>query len=166
MAGVVAIASGLTAVQGMALSMLSFSGIAQLIVCQLLAANSPVPVAIVAGSVVSLRFAMYSAAILPPVAHLDWRKRALISFLMVDQSFAMTTRHFSAPGDPTHREWHTLGACSTIYVSWQLAVGVGIAVALTIGGLGHRVLGMAHGCQWAGKRPEAANIPKQKFSSV
>ena len=82
-AGVAAIASGLTPVQGLALSMLSFSGIAQLIVCQLLAANSPIPVAILAGSVVSLRFAMYSAAVSPHIAHLSWRKRALMSFLMV-----------------------------------------------------------------------------------
>ncbi|HLX24902.1 MAG TPA: AzlC family ABC transporter permease [Usitatibacter sp.] len=131
-AGVASIASGLTATQGMALSMLSFSGIAQLIVCQLVAANSPVPVAILAGSVVSLRFVMYSAAVSPHVAHLDRRTRAIIAFLMVDQSFAMTTRHFSAPGDTTHREWHTLGACATFYVSWQIAVGAGIALGAQV----------------------------------
>jgi predicted branched-subunit amino acid permease len=131
-AGVASIASGLTAAQGMALSMLSFSGIAQLIVCQLLAANSPIPVAILAGSVVSLRFVMYSAAVSPHVAHLGWRKRALMAFLMVDQSFAMTTRHFSAPGDRTNREWHTLGACATFYVSWQLAVACGIALGAQV----------------------------------
>ena len=127
-AGVAMVASGLTSIQALALSMLSFSGIAQLIVCQLLAANSPAPVAILAGSVVSLRFVMYSAAVSPHLAHLSWRKRALMSFLMVDQSFAMTTRHFSAPGDVTHREWHTFGACATFYVSWQMAVGAGIAL--------------------------------------
>ncbi len=127
-AGVAAIASGLTAVQGVALSVLSFSGIAQLIVCQLLAANSPVPVAILAGSVVSLRFVMYSAAVSPHIAHLGWRKRAALSFLMVDQTFAMTTRDFSAPGDNTNREWRTLGACTTFYVSWQIAVAVGVAL--------------------------------------
>ena len=123
--GVAAIASGLTGVQGLALSILSFSGIAQLIVCQLLAANSPIPVVILAGSVVSLRFVMYSAAVSPHIAHLGWRKRALMSFLMVDQSFSMTARHFSAPGDRANREWHTIGACTTFYVSWQLAVAVG-----------------------------------------
>jgi 4-azaleucine resistance transporter AzlC len=127
-AGVAMIASGLTAVQGFALSVLSFSGIAQLIVCQLLAANSPVPVAILAGSVVSLRFVMYSAAVSPHIAHLGWRKRALMSFLMVDQSFSMTTRYFSVPGDRTNREWHTIGACATFYVSWQAAVAAGIAL--------------------------------------
>lgn len=130
--GVAAVASGLTAVQGMALSILSFSGIAQLVVCQLLAAQTPVAVAILAGSVVSLRFIMYSAAVSSHIAHLDRRWRALLAFLMVDQSFSMTARHFSAPGDRSHREWHTLGACSTFYVSWQLAVAIGIALGAQV----------------------------------
>jgi len=130
--GVAASASGLTPLQGMALSMLSFSGIAQLIVCQLLAVGSPPLVTVLAGSVVSLRFVMYSAAVSPHIAHLDRRMRALIAFLMVDQSFAMTTRHFGAPGDRTHREWHTLGACATFYVSWQLSVAIGIAMGAQV----------------------------------
>jgi len=130
--GVAGPASGLTAAQSMALSVLSFSGIAQLIVCQLLAVGSPPLVTVLAGSVVSLRFVMYSAAVSPHIAHLDRRMRALIAFLMVDQSFAMTTRHFGAPGDRTNREWHTLGACTTFYVSWQLSVAVGIAVGAQV----------------------------------
>jgi Predicted branched-chain amino acid permease (azaleucine resistance) len=77
-AGVAAVASGLTAVQGFALSALSFSGIAQLIVCQLMAAQSPFPVIVAAASVVSLRHMMYSAAVSPHLAHLDRRWRSLL----------------------------------------------------------------------------------------
>jgi len=130
--GVAGSASGLTALQAMALSVLSFSGIAQLIVCQLLAVGSPPLVTILAGSVVSLRFVMYSAAVSPHIAHLDRRMRALIAFLMVDQSFAMTTRRFAEPGERANREWHTLGACATFYVSWQLSVAIGIAVGAQV----------------------------------
>lgn len=130
--GVAGAASGLTALQAMALSILSFSGIAQLITCQLLAVGSPPLVTILAGSVVSLRFVMYSAAVSPHIAHLDRRWRALIAFLMVDQSFAMTTRYFGEPGDRSHREWHTLGACATFYVSWQASVAIGIALGAQV----------------------------------
>lgn len=130
--GVAGSASGLTPLQCMALSVLSFSGIAQLIVCQLLAVGSPPLVTVLAGSVVSLRFVMYSAAVSPCIAHLGWRWRALMSFLMVDQSFAMTTRRFSEPGDPRDREWHTLGACTTFFVSWQASVALGIAVGAQV----------------------------------
>jgi len=133
-AGVAATASGLTPAQGIALSMLSFSGIAQLIVCQLIAAKSPFIVVVAAGSVVSLRFVMYSAAVSPHLAHLDRRWRAILAFLMTDQSFSMTTARFSAPGERGMRHWHTLGASLTLYVAWQATVIAGVAVGAQVPG--------------------------------
>jgi 4-azaleucine resistance transporter AzlC len=130
--GVAATASGLTPLQGIALSMLSFSGIAQLVVCQLIAAGSPAIVVVGAGSIVSLRFVMYSAAVSPHLAHLDRRWRALLAFLMTDQSFSMTAARFSAPGDRCTRHWHTLGASLTLYVAWQAVVVTGIAVGAQV----------------------------------
>ena len=131
-AGVAAIASGLTPVEGMALSILSFSGIAQLIACQLIAAQSPVIVTIAAASVVSLRHMMYSAAISPHLAHLSPRWRALLAFLMTDQSFAMTVQRFSEPGDRSNRHWHVLGSSATLYLFWQAAVAIGIALGAQV----------------------------------
>ena len=131
-AGVAAIASGLTPVEGMALSILSFSGIAQLIVCQLIAAGSPVVVTVAAGSVVSLRLMMYSAAVSPHLAHLSTRWRALLAFMMTDQTFATTVKHFSEPGDRSNRHWHVLGSSVTLYVFWQAAVLVGIALGAQV----------------------------------
>jgi predicted branched-subunit amino acid permease len=131
-AGVAAIASGLTPLEGMALSILSFSGIAQLIVCQLIAADSPVPVVIAAAGVVSLRHMMYSAAISPHLAHLSTRWRSLLAFLMTDQSFVMTVKRFSEPGDARNRHWHVLGNSVTLYVVWQVTVAIGIALGAQI----------------------------------
>ena len=123
--GVVAVASGMTPLEGIALSVLSFSGIAQLVASQLVAVQSPVLLTIAAAAVVSLRFLMYSAALSPHLAHLDRRWRLLLSYLMTDQSFAMTVKRFSEPGDVRHRHWHFLGSALTLYVSWQLAVVLG-----------------------------------------
>lgn len=131
-AGVAAIASGLSPLEGVALSVLSFSGIAQLIVCQLVAAQSPVLVAIAAGAVVSLRHMMYSAAIAPHLAHLATGWRALLAFLMTDQSFAMTVKHFSEPGDARNRHWNVLGSSLTLYVFWQAAVLLGIVLGAQV----------------------------------
>ena len=131
-AGVVAVASGLTPLEGIALSVLSFSGIAQLVACQLLAANSPVLLTIAAAGVVSLRFLMYSAALSPHLAHLGRRWRLLLAYLMTDQSFAMSVKHFSEPGDVRHRHWHFLGSALTLYVSWQLSVIVGVVAGAQV----------------------------------
>jgi predicted branched-subunit amino acid permease len=131
-AGVVAVASGLTPFEGIALSVLSFSGIAQLVASQLVAVDSPVLITIAAAAVVSLRFLMYSAALSPHLAHLSTRWRLLLAYLMTDQSFAMSVAHFSQPGDIRHRHWHFLGSALTLYVSWQLAVIVGVVAGAQV----------------------------------
>src|SRR6478609_9487731 len=82
--GVAAIAAGLTPLQGLALSVLAFSGIAQLVAMQLIAVGSPAVLTVAAATVVSLRLLMYSAAVAPHVAHLDRRWRMLLAYLMTD----------------------------------------------------------------------------------
>jgi predicted branched-subunit amino acid permease len=123
--GVSSIAAGMTPFEGIALSVLSFSGIAQLIAAQLLGAGSPVVVTVAAAFVVSLRFLMYSAAMAPHFAHLPTRWRLAISYLMTDQSFANTIRHYDEPGSREHRHWHFVGSGLTLYTSWQAAVAFG-----------------------------------------
>lgn len=131
-AGMAAISAGMSAMEGMALSMFSFSGIAQLIVSQLIAANSPLIVTIAAAAVVSLRFVMYSAAISPHLAHLAPRWRAGLAFLMTDQSFAMTMKRYAQPGETRHAHWFFLGSALTLYLSWQAAVAIGIVLGAQV----------------------------------
>jgi predicted branched-subunit amino acid permease len=115
----------MTAFQSIALSFTAFSGIAQLVTAQLLAAGSPLVVVLAAALVLSLRHLMYSAAFSPHVAHLAPRWRVAMSYLMTDQGFAMGVRRFSEPGDRANREWHFLGASLTLFVTWQSAVIAG-----------------------------------------
>ena len=127
--GVAAIAAGLTPMQAIALSVFAFSGIAQLIACQLIAVQSPVLLTMTAAGVVSLRLLMYSAALAPHLAHLDRRWRLLLSYLMTDQSFATTVRRYEEPGERRWKHWHFIGSATTLYVSWQLAVVAGVLAA-------------------------------------
>ncbi len=131
-AGVAATAAGMTAAQGIALSVFSFSGIAQLVASQLIAVGSPVAVTVAAAFVVSLRFLMYSAAMAPHLAHLDWRWRSLLSFLMTDQSFAAAARRYAGGRGGEHRHWFFLGATLTLYAFWQLGVIAGVAAGAQV----------------------------------
>jgi len=131
-AGVAAVAAGMSASQGIALSVFSFSGIAQLIASQLIAAHSPVIVTVAAAFVVSLRLLMYSAAIAPHLAHLDWRWRTGLAFLMTDQSFASAARRYGVSGGGANRHWHFLGSASTLYLSWQAAVAAGVVAGARV----------------------------------
>jgi predicted branched-subunit amino acid permease len=131
-AGVATVAAGMSPIEGIALSVLSFSGIAQLIAAQLLAAGSPVVVIVAAAFVVSLRFLMYSAAMAPHLAHLRLRWRLLISYVLTDQSFATTVRYYEQPGDRSQRHWNFMGAATTLYVSWQAAVAFGVVAGAAV----------------------------------
>ena len=131
-AGVATITSGMTALEGLALSILSFSGIAQLIASQLYAAGSPVIVIVAAAFVVSLRFLMYSAAMAPHLAHLSLRWRLTMSYFMTDQSFVSSMRHYQEPGDPTHHHWYFMGEALTLWVTWQAAVAAGVLAGASV----------------------------------
>jgi len=130
--GVAAVGSGLTPFEGVALSVIGFSGIAQLVATQLMAVQSPLVITLAAAFVVSLRLLMYSAALAPHVAHLSLRWRLLVSYLMTDQSFAMTVRRYGETGGRQHKHWFFMGASTTLFVTWQLAVVVGVVAGAAV----------------------------------
>ena len=130
--GVASVAAGLSAMQTVVLSIAAFSGIAQLIACQLIAVQSPVLLTMTAAAVVSLRLLMYSAALAPHLAHLDRRWRLLLAYVMTDQSFAMTVRRYEEPGERRWKHWHFVGSATTLYVSWQLAVVAGVIAGASV----------------------------------
>jgi predicted branched-subunit amino acid permease len=125
-AGVAAVGAGMTPAQGIALSFCAFSGIAQLVVAQLVAAQSPIVVTLAAALVVSLRFLMYSAALSPHLAHLTRGWRVLLAYLMTDQVFAMGVQHYGQPGDRRHRHFQLLGSSLTLFAAWQASVIAGV----------------------------------------
>lgn len=128
-AGVAGTGVGLTPWQTIGLSLLTFSGIAQLMVCQLLAIASPVAVILLATLVVSLRFLMYSAALAPHLGHLPLRWKLGLSYLTTDQGFAASLQHFTegrgVGTDATGRAWYHLGGGLMQWTLWQAGVAVG-----------------------------------------
>ncbi|HEX4944175.1 MAG TPA: AzlC family ABC transporter permease [Usitatibacteraceae bacterium] len=124
-AGVAAVGAGMNPLEAIALSIIVFSGIAQLVVAQLVAAQAPVFVILAAVTVVSLRHLMYSAALSPHLAHLPARWRLLLAYLMTDQSFALGVKRFGEPGERAQRHFYVLGVASTLFVAWQFSVALG-----------------------------------------
>src|SRR5205085_4302204 len=88
--GIAAISAGASAVAALAMSAIMFSGAAQIITSQLLAADAPLAVIVLSCLVVGLRFLVYSAAMAPYLRPLDHRWRNILSFVLTDQAFAGT----------------------------------------------------------------------------
>ncbi len=130
--GIGAIAVGASPVAALAMSMIMFSGAAQIIAVQLLAAGAPFAVILLSCIVVSLRLVMYSAAMAPYLRPLDWRWRHLLSFVLTDQAFAGSLQRFQNSGDVRGNASYFLGSGALLWLTWQIATLAGVAAGQVI----------------------------------
>src|SRR6266498_4440650 len=125
--GIGAITAGASPIAALAMSMIMFSGAAQIVATQLLVAGAPFAVILLSCLVVSLRLLMYSATMAPYLRPLDRRWRNLLSFVLTDQAFAGTLQRFKRSDDLRANASYFLGTGALLCVMWQLAT---IAVVL------------------------------------
>ena len=130
--GIGAITAGASPLAALAMSMIMFSGAAQIIAVQLLAAGAPFAVILLSCLVVSLRLVMYSAAMAPYLRPLDHRWRALLSFVLTDQAFAGTLQRFQTSDDMRANASYFLGSGALLWVIWQFATLAGILAGQVI----------------------------------
>ena len=129
--GVGALSAGASPLAVIAMSMIVFSGAAQIIAAQLLSAGAPFAVIVLSCFVISLRFLMYSAALAPYLKPVDHRWRNLIAFLLTDQAFASAIRRFRESSDLPASVSYFVGGGAVLWLAWQVATVVGI-----VGGAG------------------------------
>jgi predicted branched-subunit amino acid permease len=123
--GVGAASVGATWWDALGMSAIIFSGAAQILAAQLLAAGAPVGVVILTCFVAGLRFLMYSAAIAPYLRPLPQRWQQALAFLLTDQAFAVAIRRFDAGANPRAGGMHFLGSGLALWVCWQLTNVIG-----------------------------------------
>jgi branched chain amino acid efflux pump len=130
--GVGAVAAGASPIAAVAMSMIMFSGAAQIVATQLLVAGAPFAVILLSCLVVSLRLLMYSAAMAPYLRPLDHRWRNLLSFVLTDQAFAGTIQRFRDSSDLRANASYFLGSGTLLWVMWQVATILGIVAGQVI----------------------------------
>jgi predicted branched-subunit amino acid permease len=125
--GVVARDAGLDILQVVAMSAIVIAGAAQFTALSLLSENAPVFVVLLAALAVNMRMAMYSAALVPHVGAAPLRIRALMAYLMVDQTFAVAVRtyedHPAMPLD--QRIAYYFGCVAAVCPLWYLCTFLG-----------------------------------------
>ncbi|MCH2098231.1 MAG: AzlC family ABC transporter permease [Pseudomonadales bacterium] len=124
--GTVGTDAGLSTFEVMAFSVLVIAGASQFAALQLLIDQAPVAVALLTGLAVNLRMAMYSASLMPYLAGVALRWRALAAYLMVDQVYALSVQRFMASsGSPDERLAYYLGCAAPVVPSWYLGSWLG-----------------------------------------
>ena len=92
--GVVGTEAGLNLAQVMGFTTLVIAGAAQFTAIQLMVDEAPTIVVIVSALAVNLRMAMYAAALAPYLGPAPLWQRAIIAYLNVDQTYALSHQRF------------------------------------------------------------------------
>lgn len=92
--GVVATEAGLDLLQVMAFSVAVFAGASQFTALQLMQDQAPTAIVLATSLAVNLRMGMYSAALTPHLGALPLGRRTLVSFFLVDQSYAAAAAEY------------------------------------------------------------------------
>jgi predicted branched-subunit amino acid permease len=118
--GVGAQSAGASVWENIGMSAWIFSGAAQILATQLVAANAPIAVTILTCFVVGLRFLMYSAALAPHLKTLPQRWRNAAAFLLTDQAFAASIQRFRDSANPRDAVSYFVGGGFLLWGSWQV----------------------------------------------
>lgn len=133
--GIAGLRAGLSTLEITLMSALVFAGASQLVALQLMHSGAAIPLVLLAGLVVNLRYVMYSSAI---ARHLEpfrgWLK-PLAAFLLVDQNFALTMERYQRLG-PRCTPWYFLGGGAAVHHLGEQHLPRRVA-----GGAGSRALG-------------------------
>jgi predicted branched-subunit amino acid permease len=130
--GIMAIKLGVTPVTAMGMTLLFYSGSAQMVALQLLG-TGVVPVAIVATAlVINLRFVMYSASLAPHQYQIPRRRLWPLTYLLSDQSYALCTLGYSSGELGRFAHYYYTGTAFAMWLIWQLSVLAGICLGTGI----------------------------------
>ena len=123
--GVGAAAAGANWLASLGMSAIIFSGAAQILAAQLVAADAPFLVIVLTCLVLGLRFLLYSAALAPYFKPLptSWQKG--LAFLLTDQVFASSVRRFNANDGPRGAGLHFFGCGMALWLMWQITCMAG-----------------------------------------
>lgn len=129
---VVAVASahaGLSYSQVFGFSMFVFAGAAQLVVTKLIEAGTAPLVAIASGIAINLRFVIYSISLFDSFRSQNPAKSAVMAHLINDQAYSVTHLRKIQGESKAHLSLFYLGAACLVFTAWQIAMGIGMAIA-------------------------------------
>ena len=116
--------SGLSLVEGLAMSAIAFAGAAQFAALGLLAQGVPWVAIIVLTALLNARHLLYSASLAPWFAGRSRRERAASAFILTDEAFALAVPAFRALGRHDRRTYLIAGMFT--FVPWVSATMLGM----------------------------------------
>ena len=132
--GVVGTEAGLDVAQVMGFTVLVIAGASQFTALQLMQDNAPTLIVIASALAINLRMAMYSASLAPHLGRAPLWQRALIAYMNVDQTYALSHADYEAAPSQSvaAKAAYFFGASTPIIPVWIGASTLGIVVGEAI----------------------------------
>ena len=124
--GMLGISSGLTPLQTILMSSIIFGGASQVVLVQLWATVTP-PIFIGASvSMINMRHILYGASVAPYLRQLPLWWRIILAYLLTDEAYAVSIKHFLEYPTNSFRHFYLLGAGMALWIFWQISTICGI----------------------------------------
>jgi len=132
--GVVATEAGLNLAQVMGFSVVVIAGASQLAALQLMLDQAPTLIVLLSAIAVNLRMAMYSASLAPHLGAAPLWKRALVAYMNVDQTYAVSVLKYEDVPEMTlaQKVGYFFGTCLPIIPVWIITTYIGALLGQSI----------------------------------
>ncbi|WP_425929718.1 AzlC family ABC transporter permease [Pseudomonas sp. NyZ201] len=130
--GVMAVKMGMSPTMAIGMTLLFYSGSAQMVALQLIQ-GGVLPVAIGATAlIINLRFIMYSASLAPYLHALPRRWTWPLSYMLSDQAYALCVLRLSSGELGRYGYHYYAGTAAAMWLAWNLSVVAGVFVGGSI----------------------------------
>jgi 4-azaleucine resistance transporter AzlC len=130
--GVATVGVGLSPWLAILMTVIVYAGTAQLAALQLFVAGAPLPVILVAGLILNIRFVLYSLSVAPHVARGSLRRKLALSYLLSDNGYAPFAARFAGAPDTRNKIDYLLGSCTAVWVAWNAGTIAGVVAGARV----------------------------------
>ena len=126
--GVIGMDLGIGPYMTLALSIIIFGGASQIVLLQLFSGGASSLVILSSVAAVNSRHLLYGAVLSEHLSNLKLTWKIILSYVMVDQAFAVSNAYFKKNKKNNFKHYHLLGAGFTCWTIWQISTIFGIVL--------------------------------------
>ena len=130
--GVIGMELGLSAYMTFGMSIIVFGGASQIVLLQLFSGGASSLVTITSVGAVNSRHLLYGAVFSEYLSHLKLTWKIILSYVLIDQAFAVSNNYFKENRNDNYKHYHLLGAGFTCWTIWQISTILGIVLGSVI----------------------------------
>ena len=124
--GVIGMELGLGQYMTLGASIIMFAGASQIVLLQLFSGGASSLVILGSVGAVNSRHLLYGAVLSEHLSNLKLKWKIILSYIMVDQAFAVSNTYLKSNKDSENKHYHLLGSGLTCWSIWQISTIIGI----------------------------------------